>query len=274
MALVRRFADVAMFDGESLIAQHVGSTGLSIPTRVYYPPVATSEFVPSPERRAALRASLGIPSNAYVIGTVANLNPQKGIEYFVHAARLIADQIDNAWFVIVGAEYRTHKRYADELRQMVPNLGLRPERVIFAGDRPDVENWYAAMDIKLITSVPNSEGTTTTAMEAMSCGLPVVASDVGSVRDVVQQGVTGLLVPPKNAAAIAGATLSILRQPDLRARMSVAAREAAVRRFDVEVCADSHAEAFAAAIHRRQVTSDRQRIQDEGTLVAAGDEVS
>jgi glycosyltransferase involved in cell wall biosynthesis len=109
-------------------------------------------------------------------------------------------------------------------------------------------------------------------MEAMSCGVPVVASDVGSVRDVVDQGVTGLLVPSKNAAAFAEATLGILKQPDLRARMSVAAREAAIRRFDVEVCAASHAKAFAVAIRRSQGSSDRRLVQDEGALVAAGDE--
>ena len=97
-------------------------------------------------------------------------------------------------------------------------------------------------------SVPNSEGVPTVILEAMACGVPVVATDVGAVAEVVDDGVTGFVVPPLRPQALADATLRLLGDPDLRARMSLAAREQAVARFDVEVCADTHVRAFEAAI--------------------------
>ncbi len=92
----------------------------------------------------------------------------------------------------------------------------------------------------------------TVILEAMACGVPVVATDVGAVREVVEDGVTGFVVPPLDPQAIAHATLRLLDDAELRARMGEAARRRAVERYDVEVCADTHVQAFEAAIaHHR-----------------------
>lgn len=252
MPLVARLADAVMYDGAALIDLHGGASRLRSPHVVYFPPVDTQLFVPSPERRAATRATLGIPPDAPVVGMVANLTPFKGIEYFIRAAASIYRQRPDTWFLSVGARYDTHRAYQDRLEAELRQTGIPPERFIFAGGRTDVEHWYPAMDVKLITSVPSSEGTTTTAMEAMACAIPVVATDVGAVREVIEEGIDGFVVPPLDPTALAQISLLLLANADLRDRIALNGRRHAVERFDVEPCADTFQLAFAAAFAHHQ----------------------
>ena len=245
MRLVRRYADAVMFDGEALIAAHGGRSSLSMPTVVYFPPVDTERFAPSAERRSKLRAELGIPVEAPVVGTVSHLTPLKGLENFLEAAARIAATRPDTRFVLVGSAPESHAAYGEQLRRHAAQLDL-PHPVIFAGAREEVERWYAAMDVHLITS--RSEGTTTTALEAQACGVPVVATDVGAVHEVVEDGVAGLLVTPGRADAIADATLRVLADPQLRREMGEAGRVTAVARFDVETAADLRAHAYESAL--------------------------
>lgn len=261
MPIVARLADTVMFDGQSLVDLHVDRHSFNLPLIVYYPPVDTKRFCVSEGRRCGTREALGIPGDALVVGMVANLNPQKGIEYFVRAASSIYCSQSNTWFLIVGARYETHHEYLDQIETEVQRSGVPRERFIFTGDRSDVENYYPAMDLKLITSVPRSEGTTTTAMEAMACGRPVVSTGVGAVREVVEDGVTGFVVPPLDPEAVAHATLCLLQDSDLRARMGEEGRRRAFELYDVEVCADTHVQAFEAAIARHQLRSRGKRIK-------------
>jgi glycosyltransferase involved in cell wall biosynthesis len=244
--LVERLADVVMFDGQRLIPLHVGTRSVRAASIVYYPPVDTDQFRPSPERREATRRELGVSDAAPVVGMTANLNPQKGVEWFIRAAGILRQQYPDALFLVIGAGYRTHDAYLDALGREVEAAGLG-EGLRFVGERTDLERWYPAMDVKVISSVPRSEGTTTTALEAMSCGVPVVATDVGAVSEVVEDGVTGRLVPALDATAIAAATQGLLGSPRTRTRMGEAARRRAIELSDREVVADLHVRAFEAA---------------------------
>ncbi len=252
MPLVDRLADSVMYDGQALVQLHCGLKPPKVPSFVYFPPVDTQRFAPSAERRAQGRARLGIPADAPVIGMVANLNPQKGIEFFIRAASRIHKQRPDAWFVSVGARYETHKKYYEQLQAELGASALPGDRFIFAGEKFDTENYYPIMDVKLITSVPASEGTTTTAMEAMACGVPVVATNVGAVAEVVESGETGFVVPPLDDRALAEATMRLIRDPSLRERMGAQGRRRAVERFDVEICADHQVEIFEAAIRHHR----------------------
>jgi glycosyltransferase involved in cell wall biosynthesis len=256
MRLVTVLADQLMFDGRTLVDMHGGPAAVSrVPWLVYYPPVDTRLFKPDAAKRAAMRRRLGIPADATVVGTVANLNPQKGIEYFIRAARHIYATQPNTWFLIVGASYANHRGYSDLLTQEVRRSSVPSEHFIFAGATSHPEDFYAAMDIKLITSLPDSEGTTTTAMEAMACGLAVVAADVGAVHEVVQAGVTGCLVPPCKPDDLAAASIELMQNPERRQRMGATARGVAVERYDVAVCADTYATAYQGALKRACVAS-------------------
>jgi glycosyltransferase involved in cell wall biosynthesis len=250
MPVVGRLADAVMFGAAGLVPAHPGADRLRVPTVVSRPAVDTERFVSSLERRRAAREELGIAAAAPVAGTVANVNPQKGIEHFVRAAAAISRERPDARFVIVGQRDTNNARYLTQIDREIAESEL-VERVIFAGGRADVEAVLPALDVKLITSVPNSEGTTTTAMEAMACGVPVVATDVGAVDEVVEHGVTGLLVAPLDPAAIARATLRLLDEPEARAAMATAGRERVEERFGLARSADLQLETYERALAHR-----------------------
>ncbi|HEX2050679.1 MAG TPA: glycosyltransferase [Actinomycetota bacterium] len=250
--VVARLADALMFDGHALIPLHFGVRPPARPIVVYYPPVDTSRFAPSDDARSATRAELGIPAAAPVVGMVANVNPQKGIEHFVRAAALVSARRPECRFVLVGATYATHRRYAARVLAELDASPIPRGHFLLAGERADVERLYPAMDVKVVTSVPRSEGTTTTALEAMACGVPVVVPRVAAIPEVVDDGDTGVVVPPLDAGAVATAILSLLDDDDRRRAMARRARAVAVERFDVERCADDHVRALEAATARRR----------------------
>ncbi len=256
MPLVRKAAAVEMFNGDRLIPLYEGARPRRDHWLTYYPPVDVGRFGPSTAHSVDVRRMWGIPTDALVVGTVANWTPQKGIEYFVKSADRIARSRDDAWFLMVGATYETHRHYARQIRALVAGYAWAAERLVFAGPSDEPERYYPAMDVMLVTSIPQSEGTTTTIMEAMACGVPVVATDVGAVADVVSDGETGYLVPPLDAHAIAEAVLRLLSDANMRRAMAASAREAAVERFAVERCADVHVRAFEMALRRQG--SDRR----------------
>jgi glycosyltransferase involved in cell wall biosynthesis len=247
MPIVRRLADAVMFDGEALIELHGGRESLPVRLFVYSPPVDTKRFVPSAERRREVRDELGIPRDAPLVGTVSGLNPMKGVEYFVDAAARVAASRPETRFVVVGGAPASHRAYGQRLRERADRLAL-PNPIVFVGERGDVERWYPAFDVDLITSVPRSEGTTTTALEAQACGVPVVATRVAAVGEVVEDGVTGVLVPPERPEAIADAVLRLLGDHALRERMGAAGRAAALERFEAERVADTYVSAYEAAL--------------------------
>jgi glycosyltransferase involved in cell wall biosynthesis len=259
LPVVARLADAVMFWGRALIALHVGRSPLKLPSFIFYPPVDSNRFSALGKQRYVTKRCLSIPHDALVVGMVGNLNPQKGIEYFIRAASILYRSQPNSWFVVVGARYETHYGYMNQLEIEVQRSGIPQEQFIFTGDRPDVENYYEIMDVALVTSVPRSEGIPTTVAEAMICGLPVVATDVGAVREAVEDGVTGFVVPPLDPSAIAHFTLRLLQDPNLRAFMGEEGRRRAFERYNVEICADTHAQAFKAAIaHHRMRNGVRQ----------------
>lgn len=256
MALVRRLADAVMFNGQALAESHLRGRPLSQQSFQFAGVVDADRFRADARRRAETRRRLGIPEDAFLVGTVANLNPQKGIEYFIRAAALIHASRPDSWFLIAGAGYGTHRDYRQLLDREMQMAGLAAGRfIVTEAQRP--EEIYAALDVKLITSVPRSEGTTNTAIEAMACGVPVVATDVGAIAEVVEDGVTGLVVPPLSPEAIAAATALIGSDEAFRSSVAAAGREKAVRLYSAAVSSEVYVQALAAAKRRQQVISGR-----------------
>lgn len=249
--IAARLSGALMFTGHGTLAAHGGRRTSGARAFVYYPPVDTERFRPSPERRQEARAALGIPIDAPVVGTVANITPQKGLEQFVRAAAIVARDLPECRFLIVGGSTDTHDAYGDRVRAEVQTSGVPAHRFIFTGYRADPESLYPAMDVKLLTARPRSEGVTTAVLEALACGVPVVATDVAALREAIEQGVTGALVPALDPHAAAAAVLALLSDPDALRRQGGAARRRAVDRFGLESCADTHARAFEAALAQR-----------------------
>jgi glycosyltransferase involved in cell wall biosynthesis len=254
----RSLADAVMTTGHSLAARHRGRLGTRQQIFPFYPPVDCSEFKPLAGQRDEVRRGWDVAADAFVLGTVANINPQKGIDQLIDALARVREYCD-ARLVVVGAEHETHKAYRAGLTSRLLSHGMvEGKDVIFTGGRADVARQMLGFDIFVMGSVPNSEGVPTVILEAMSCALPVVATDVGGVGEAVEHGVTGLVVPPLQPHALAEATLRLIRDPQLRDRMSAAARENALRKFDVEACALRHVEAFASAVARRLQRPDTE----------------
>ena len=122
-----------------------------------------------------------------------------------------------------------------------------------AGSRGDVPDLLARADVFVLAS--RSEGAPISILEAMAAGLPVVASDVGGVGELVVDGATGLLVPAGDPAALAAALERLLADPELRRRLGAAGRERARERFDLRAARDAHVSLYVRELERRGVSA-------------------
>jgi len=249
MPLIVRLADAVMSTGLQVAMEHPGAVGFGDRLITFFPPVDTGSFTPDVSVRASARQTLNVPENALLIGTVGNLNRQKGHEYLIRAAGKIKEVIPESYFRIIGAYTPTQAGYYKQLQLEARQVGLlENNRLEFSGSSDRVQDLLPAFDIFVMTPVPLSEGIPTVVLEAMSCGIPVIATDVGSVREVVEHGKTGFVVPPLDHEAVAAAALRLLKDHILRQRMGAEARRRAVEKYDIEVCADTHVRAFEAAL--------------------------
>ncbi|TLY36745.1 MAG: glycosyltransferase family 4 protein [Nitrospirae bacterium] len=175
---------------------------------------------------AVKRKELGLPPDGAIVGTVGRLVPIKGLEWLLKAAPQVLAQFPQACFVIIG-----DGPLLGELRQLTSKLGIGL-RVVFLGAREDVPECLAALDLFVLPSL--NEGMGRVLLEAMAVGCPVVATRVGGIPDIVADGTTGLLVPPRDERALAEAILTLLRDRSRRAAYGEAARRHIDGRFDVE----------------------------------------
>ncbi|MGE5289605.1 MAG: glycosyltransferase [Micromonosporaceae bacterium] len=190
--------------------------------------------VRTPQTCRRARAALGIPADATVVGAVGRLTYQKAPEHFVAALRELGrPDVIGVW---VGS---------GELAERVARLArTAPEvRVLLAGERADVPHILPAFDVFALPS--RYEGLPTAIVEAMVCGIPVVATAVNAVADVVIPGETGLLVPPGRPGMLAAAVRHLLGSPDTAARLSAAARARLGERYGVSALRDALAAAYA-----------------------------
>jgi glycosyltransferase involved in cell wall biosynthesis len=145
-----------------------------------------------------------------VVGLVANVRGSKGHRYFLEAARTVLRDVPAARFLIVGDGVGF-----DDVRRRVREMGLE-QAVVMTGFRRDIPEVLAALDVLALPSI-KSEAVSQVLLQALAIGTPVVATTVGGSPELVRDGDTGRLVPPADAAALAGAIIALLRDPE-RAR--------------------------------------------------------
>jgi glycosyltransferase involved in cell wall biosynthesis len=176
--------------------------------------------------QAPLHEELWLPHGAPIVGNVAALVPHKGQRHLVEAAALVVREVPDARFVIAGeGELR------GALEHQIKHLRLE-KHVILAGFRPDILSLHKAFDIFVMSSI--TEGLGTSLLDAMACGRPIVATTAGGMPEVVQDGVTGILVPPRDHPAMAEAVVRLLKDEALRARMGAAGLSLVNARFSAE----------------------------------------
>ena len=175
--------------------------------------------VPEAAGREAGRKALGVLPGESVIGIVARLARVKDHATLLRAFAVVRARFPRARLVLVGdgPERRALEALAIE-------LGVA-EQVTFAGTRPNRPNPHHLFDLSVLSSV--SEGFPNSVVEAMAAARPIVATRVGGTPDAIADGITGVLVPPEDPAALAAGIARVLEQPDNASRMGLAAREAA-----------------------------------------------
>lgn len=192
--------------------------------------------------RCAVRTELGLGPDEPVLCHVANAFPVKAQHDLLNAFALARRLIPSARLLMVG-----DGPLRQELMELSRQLGLA-EQVLFLGRRSDVADLLAASDLFVLSSV--AEGLPVTIIEAMAAGLPVIATNVGGCAEIVQDQITGRIVPPRSPAQLAEAIAETLSDSRRATEMGRAGRSRAADNFAAEACVRAHEALYEEALAR------------------------
>ncbi len=203
--------------------------------------IDTERFRPPAERREA-RAAVGLDAARRYVGCFGRVRRQKGTDVFVEAMIEVLPDNPEWSAVVAGRTTGAHSGFERELRDKVAAAGL-DERILFVGEHTDIHNWYRALD--LFVAPQRWEGFGLTPLEAMACAVPVVATDVGAFSELVENGVTGTIIPPGDAEAMAAAAGAFMSDDEMRLAAGQQALRRAREHFPLEREARMLAEIYA-----------------------------
>lgn len=189
-----------------------------------YSGVELDAFRPGSDDGFRAKRELGFDPEAPLVGTIGRLVHQKAYDVFLQAASLVAKAVPDVQFLIVG-----DGPLRSRLEQLSAKLGLRTCR--FAGFREDIPRVLSILDVFVLSSV--LEGLPRVLLEALAMARPVVATRIDGVTEVIQHGLTGLLVPPRDPVALADAITSLLKDQGPARRVGQAGRKLVEERFTV-----------------------------------------
>lgn len=163
-------------------------------------------------RKGRLRGELNLAPGSRVIGFIGRLGPEKGIKYLLEAASIICNKTHGVYFVLAGEGI-----LKEETEAFIASNNLQG-RIIMLGWRKDATELMPDMDILLLPSL--TEGTPMVLLESMAMGVPVIASDVGGIGEVIEDSKTGLLIKPRDPQAIVNSISTLLENTELAANIS------------------------------------------------------
>lgn len=196
----------------------------------------------TPGSRLEARVAVGLDTRAPTVGIVATLRSWKGHGYLLEALAALPPETRG---VIVGDGPQR-----GALEAQARTLGLEG-RVRFTGNQADVAPWMRAFDVFCLPSYAN-EGVPQALMQAMACGLPVVTTPVGSIEEIVSEGETGLIVPPRDAEALRTAISALLHDSPRRSALGARAAAVARERFGEALMVERMVEVFRRAAGERR----------------------
>ncbi|PYQ01495.1 MAG: hypothetical protein DMF82_19165 [Acidobacteria bacterium] len=204
--------------------------------------VDTRRFSPaSDDEWRALRARRGLPEASIVVTYTGRLLRGKGLESLVDAFATTATQEPRAHLMIVGSGEGQTLSVEPELKESVRRLGLQG-RVTFTGRVDDVAESLRVSDLFVLASEFEALGISL--IEAAACGLPAVGARTGGIVDVIEEGESGLFVPPRDTSALASAIRALVADPERRQRMGRRARQIALDLFDLDDSVSRYAALF------------------------------
>lgn len=222
--VARRSAMVAVsYDLKRFLAQRVAIPASSI--RVVHNGIDLSRYAIY-EGKHVVRTELGIRADQHVIGTVGNLFAVKGQIYLLRACQEVARAFPSFVLLVAG-----EGEQLSILEKEASDLGIA-DNVKFMGFRDDIPSLLQAVDVFVLPSL--SEGLPLSILEALSLQKPVVATNVGGIPEIVEDGTTGYLVPPRNPEALAEKILLLLRHPEIAANVGQAGRKKVEKDFGLE----------------------------------------
>jgi glycosyltransferase involved in cell wall biosynthesis len=209
--------------------------------------VIPAAYIPREDGGATdLRRELGAPPSAKLIGTIAMLRPVKALDVLLAAHALVLVQHPDTHLVLAG-----QGQSRSELERQVETLGTS-DRVHFLGHREEIGPILRALDVGVLSS--DSEGTPIFVMECMAYGVPVVSTDVGGLRDLVEPGESGVLVPPRDPPRMAAAIAQLLEDPR-RAKRLAAASAARLQDLTLAAVANRFVRLYASLVAEAQAGS-------------------
>ena len=246
--LATRFIAVSSADAERMVRIE----GVP-PKKVVFIPNA---YVPRPQGAATdLRAELGLAVETPLYGTVAVLRPQKALDVLLRAHAEVLRQLPRAHLVVAGGG-ECH----EELVRLANELGIHAS-THFLGPRLDVGSILTSLDVATMSS--DFEGTPLFVCECMAAGAPVVATRVGGLPDLVEDGESGVLVPPREPAALGHAIADLLQDPPRRERLARAASER-LAQFTMHAIAERF-----VSLYERLIAEHRSEARGESSRRAA-----
>ncbi len=221
-----RFLDGIELVSETLRAELPASVRRSDKVAVVHNAIVLSDYVPQ-DRRQQIRGRLGVGRDECLLGVIGRLSVEKGCLEMLEAFEKIAQTFDYAHLVFVG-----EGPLCKELSERVRERGLQG-RVHFAGHQAQVQPFYEASDI--IVSPSRTEGLSNVLLEALAFERPVAATRVGGNAEIIEDGVSGLLVEPRSVSSIASAVSQLIRDERARERLGRNGRERVESHFTFEV---------------------------------------
>lgn len=222
-----RFTDVRIAISEAVRQNRIAREKTASEKIVTIPNgVDIAYFAPSRWERGNSRAELGLSRDSFCIGTVARLTEAKGLKYLLLAMKRVNKSIPDVILLIVG-----DGPLREELEEYSRELGI-DNAVIFTGYRSDTPRMLAAMDVFVLASV--REGLGVSLLEAMAMQKPVIATRVGGIPEVIQDGVDGILIPPTDANELARAIINIFKDREFSDNLALNARKRIVEYFSIE----------------------------------------
>ncbi|MGS2717396.1 glycosyltransferase family 4 protein [Eionea flava] len=192
----------------------------SVPTGI-----DTSLFVPTNEK-STIRKKLNIPEEKTVISIVATLRSWKGHSYLIQAFHKLANKDTHLLIVGDGPQW-------ENINEQIQSYNLE-KMVTLCGDQKNVIPWLQATDIFVLPSYAN-EGVPQGIMQAMSCGLPVISTNVGSITEIIKHKETGLIVPSKNADAICKSIELLINDHHIKNILKSNAKTLSLKKFNVDI---------------------------------------
>ena len=229
--------DAVVTTGEALRERLIEEVGIppmdivSIPTGI-----DLSRFDPEKADGSRFRAEIGIPGDAPLVGSVGMLRVMKGHKYLIDAVAQAAKTISDIRLVIVG-DTAFASDIKEQLAAQTADLGMK-DRIIMLGYREDIPDILAELDLFVLASI-RSEGVPQVINQAMAMKKPVVATDVGSVREQAINGETGFLVEPADSDQIAKAIITLIGDPERASRMGENGRKLVEEKFNLESMLDA-----------------------------------